>query len=70
MTEQPPITSLIATAREARGWSRARLADEMGVTESSVRSWESGRYLPPAPKLAQLVDLLKLDAAAVLAAVR
>ena len=44
----------IREAREALGWSQAKLARMLEVPESSVRNWESGRNLPSHPHYARM----------------
>ena len=44
--------------REAKGISQKEFANALGVTESAVSHWESGRYLPTAGKLQKMVDIL------------
>src|SRR5579875_3302152 len=36
----------IRRARKARGWPQSRLAEEVGVGQTTVASWESGRTEP------------------------
>lgn len=36
----------IQAQREARGWTQARLAEELGVTRAAVSYWESGDRAP------------------------
>jgi transcriptional regulator with XRE-family HTH domain len=38
--------NLLRHAREERGWSQSRLAEELGVEEQTVRSWERGTRFP------------------------
>ena len=37
---------LLKQAREEKGWTQHRLADELGVEEQTIRSWEHGRRKP------------------------
>jgi transcriptional regulator with XRE-family HTH domain len=63
MTRQEALTYLgraIAECREARGWSRADLADRLGVTECAVKFWERGRNAPRIETRAQLSLLLEV----------
>lgn len=39
--------SKIETAREARGWSRAKLARKLGAPIRTLENWESGSRKPP-----------------------
>lgn len=37
---------IIQRFRKARGWTRARLAGELGVDYSTICRWENGRVVP------------------------
>ncbi|MBL4845308.1 MAG: helix-turn-helix transcriptional regulator [Planctomycetes bacterium] len=39
--------------REARGYSRARLSKQLGVSAGSIRNWEAGTSIPRGPNLAK-----------------
>jgi len=39
----------ITTLREARGWSQAFLADQLGVDQGTVSKWENGKASPSGP---------------------
>lgn len=54
------------SARKARGWSRAALADRVGVHQQTVFAWEAGDYAPDGWRLAVVVAALGLDPAEVL----
>ncbi len=41
----------IKQLREGRGWTQLKLANELGVTPSTIYKWETGRT---EPKVAQL----------------
>lgn len=41
------LAQRIRTLREARGWSKSKLAGEAGVTEDAVRKIEAGTRLDP-----------------------
>jgi len=64
--EMTALGQMIKDAREAKGWTRARLAVEMETSEATVRNWEGGRNTPPMPRAARLCRLLRLTAAAML----
>ncbi len=56
---QPPLTGdetrdRIITLRLALGLSQRQLGEKIGVTESAVRSWESGSRRPSGPALKML----------------
>jgi putative transcriptional regulator len=49
----------LAERRQIRGWSQARLADELGVSRQTVISLEKGRFDPSLPlafRIAVLFD--------------
>lgn len=48
----------IAQARSRLGWSQARLAQEMGVTQPHVSGWESGKTVPNKATEARLRGVL------------
>lgn len=41
--------------------TQEQVAAELGVTQSTVSSWESGRLRPNVQMLSRLADLLELD---------
>lgn len=43
--------------RERVGYSQSRLARELGVTEATVKSWDSGRFVPCARYLLPLARI-------------
>ena len=47
----------IVRARQARGWTQARLADHLGVATSTVRAWENGSRQPSGPARRLLAEL-------------
>ncbi|HEY7419333.1 MAG TPA: helix-turn-helix transcriptional regulator, partial [Ktedonobacteraceae bacterium] len=48
--------------RELRGWSQAKLAEELGTTPVSVSKWERGLALPSSHFRGQLYTLFATDA--------
>ena len=42
----PPFAVLLRALRQERAWSRVRLAQELGVSESTVEKWERGDAVP------------------------
>ncbi len=48
--------------RELRGWSQAKLAQELGTTSISVSKWERGHALPSSHFREQLYTLFATDA--------
>jgi transcriptional regulator with XRE-family HTH domain len=56
----PSLGSQIATWRRREGWTKARLAEHMGVTPSAVRCWETGKTFPTPDLAARLAELLAI----------
>ena len=54
----------LKVARELRGWSQAKLAEEIGTTSRSVSRWEQGLALPY-PHSHQLKDWWVLEKAGI-----
>lgn len=48
----------IKERRESLGLTRVQVADQLGITTTAVRKWETGLALPSADKLPALADLL------------
>jgi transcriptional regulator with XRE-family HTH domain len=46
MLEPNQIVELLNVLRAKKGWSRTKVAAELGVTEGAVRKWESGGSHP------------------------
>jgi transcriptional regulator with XRE-family HTH domain len=46
--------------REAKGWSQARLAAEVGVTREYIARLETGKHDPPLSRVEQLANVLKV----------
>ena len=53
--------SRLQAARGARGWTRGRLGVAVGVTVTSVASWERGVRSPTAATLKKLADILGVE---------
>ena len=51
---QTPID--VKTFRETRGWTKVRLAEELGVDASTVWRWENGK--PPSRTVAKALEKL------------
>ncbi|WP_322005108.1 XRE family transcriptional regulator [Paraburkholderia tropica] len=51
--------SRLEFARMRRGWTKARLANELGVQVRSVQGYESGEYAPEPERLSQIGALLQ-----------
>lgn len=56
-----PFNHRLRTAREARGWTRRRLAIEAGVQESGVGSFEALKAWPSPRTAARIADALQDD---------
>ena len=61
MNEHATTGEIIKEARERAGLSLAGLADQLDRTESSVRSWESGRSVPTLAMAGRLAAVLGVD---------
>ena len=48
----------IRELRIAAGLTQVRIAEAMGVTQSTVSQWESGSVLPDTEKLPRLAEVL------------
>ena len=60
---QPTMT--IRQLRQARGWTQADLAEQVGVRRKQVQLWEIGKHFPrPATRLA-LADLFGVSVEAI-----
>lgn len=59
------ITGLIRRVRRLAKWSQRELAHELGVSQSAVAKWETGRTCPSARMLARILGLVELALAAV-----
>jgi putative transcriptional regulator len=54
------VRNRLPELRQQRGWSQARLAEELDVSRQTVNSLEKGRYDPSLPlafRLARIFDL-------------
>lgn len=57
------IGGRIRTARMARGWSQARLADAIGKEQTTVSSWERGRTEPGRDDVVRIASKLGIPLA-------
>lgn len=53
--------SAMRAAREAKGWSRGRLAVVLGVSPVAVAKWERGSSTPEPPRLRALAEALGIE---------
>ena len=51
------VPSLVKSIRAARGLTQEALAREVGVTFSTVNSWENGRHRPIPALVVRLLDI-------------
>jgi len=51
--------SRLEFARTRRGWTKARLAKELGLQVRSIQGYESGEYAPEPDKLTLICDVLR-----------
>ncbi len=54
------LPTLVA-ARTARGWSRATLADKLGLRRSTIDSWERGYRTPARANAQRWADVLEVQ---------
>lgn len=59
------ISGMIRRVRRLVRWSQRELAHELGVSQSAVAKWETGRTTPSARMLVRVLDLAELSLAAV-----
>lgn len=52
----------LSTAIKQSGYSRAQLADKLGVKPATIKSWCVGRRSPTVFRLLQLAEILDVDA--------
>ncbi len=57
-----PLGERLRLERDARNLSRAKLADQLNISESTLQQWEEGRTRVPAAGLWQLCKLLHTEA--------
>jgi len=63
MDETPPLGSVIARARQRKGWKQVELAERIGVHETTVVAWETGRHFPKR-NMVKIEEALGIDLAA------
>lgn len=56
------IGGKIAKLRSSKGWSQAQLADQIGVSEDTVKDWESGSSVPAGAKIEAIASALGVEA--------
>lgn len=55
------FSELLRERREERGESLAELANFLGVSESAIRSWESGECVPRGVSLLRILSRYNMD---------
>ena len=60
MTEEIPLGSVIARARQRKRWTQAELAKRLGVGRDAVSDWETGKSYPQRNRW-KLEDILGVD---------
>ena len=50
-------TNTLRELRDERGWSQARLAEELGVSRQTVNAIETGRFDPSLPLALRIAQL-------------
>lgn len=58
--QRKEVGARVRQARNDRGWSQGRLAEEAGVTENTVLSIEQGKRQTQAAKLRAVLDALDM----------
>jgi DNA-binding transcriptional regulator YiaG len=57
MSDEP--SSEVSELLQTIGWSQRELARRLNITDSTVRSWISGRRMPPPPVVEWLQDIAR-----------
>ncbi|GCE18483.1 helix-turn-helix domain-containing protein [Dictyobacter kobayashii] len=60
--QQKNFSEVVKYQREIRGWSQARMAEELGTTPNRISSWERGVSVPSAYFREKLCTHLDMDA--------
>lgn len=59
--DQEKIGKFIASCRKEQGFTQARLAEQLGITDRAVSKWENGRSLPDSSIMLELCALLNIN---------
>lgn len=51
----------IKEARRVRGWTQARLAEKLGISQPNISDWERGKKSPRVTMLPRIYRVLKLS---------
>jgi transcriptional regulator with XRE-family HTH domain len=57
----PSMPVLLKAVREAKGWKASRLADKIGVSETTFSRWENGHQLPSRRHQRRLCEVLDVE---------
>lgn len=63
-----PLARLIREAREAQNLSQAGAGAKLGVSQTLVSLWETGKRLPPLERFGDIADVLGIPLADLIAA--
>lgn len=55
------LSEKIKALREQSGWTQAELARKLGLTRSSINSWEMGLSVPSTQYIVELAKLFKVS---------
>lgn len=59
--DQDKIGRFIAACRKEQGYTQAKLAGKLGITDRAVSKWENGKSLPDASIMLELCELLGIN---------
>ena len=62
MSFESTFSEDIRKARKARGWTQAKVAEDIGVDVRAYQFWEQGKHVPELPNFFKLVNVFELDA--------
>lgn len=58
---RPRYASMIAEARNAKGWTQTELGERVGKDGASIKKYEGGKVVPPFDTLFRICKVLELD---------
>ena len=61
MGRRTPLGTALRSLRRERGFTQVDLAEELGVTQTSVSEYERGRVVPPVATLRRILEVLEAD---------
>ena len=62
MTFKSTFSEDIRKARKTKGWTQAKVAEDVSVDVRAYQNWEEGKHVPELPNFFKLVNLFDLDA--------